>query len=98
MKNLGDAGVTARLEVRDGYVWLHYPGGFTPGRDALDAVAKALQLHRGARRLAIAIERRDAGWTPSPRLAGRWDDPAGKHRGCPAWRALEIARRDSGTA
>ena len=62
--------------------------------DALDAVAKALSLHRGARRLAIAIELREAGWTPSPRLAGRWDDPQGKHRNCPAWRALEIARRD----
>ena len=32
MKHLGDAGVTARIEVRDGYCWLHYPGGFTPGR------------------------------------------------------------------
>jgi hypothetical protein len=98
VKNLGDAGVRARLEVRDGYTWLHYPTGFTPGRDALDAVAKALHLHRGARRLAIAIELREAGWTPSPRLAGRWDDPQGKHRDCPAWRALQIARRDNGTA
>lgn len=94
MKHLGDASVTARLEVRDGFVWLHYASGFTPGRDALDAVAKALSLHRSARRLAIAIELREAGWTPSQRLAGRWDDPAGKHRDCPAWRALEIARRD----
>lgn len=94
MKHLGDAGVTARIELRDGFVWLHYSTGYTPGRDALGAVARALHLHRGARRLAVAIELRDAGWTPSPRLEGRWDDPVGKHRSCPAWRALEIARRD----
>jgi hypothetical protein len=94
VKNLGDAGVTARLEVRDGYVWLHYPGGFTPGRDALDAVAKALRLHRWARHNAEAIELRDAGWTPSQRREGTWDDPSGKHLDCPQWRALAIARRD----
>ncbi len=91
MKHNGDAGVTARLEARDGYTWLHYPTGFTPGRDALDAVAKALSLHRGARRLAIAIELLDAGWTPA---RTGWDDPSGKHLDCPQWRALTIARKD----
>jgi hypothetical protein len=94
VKHNGDAGVTARLEARDGYVWLHYASGFTPGRDALDAVAKALHLHRGARRLAIAIELRDASWTPSQRREGTWDDPSGKHLDCPQWRALAIARKD----
>jgi hypothetical protein len=46
---------------------------------------------RGARRLAIAIELLDAGWTPA---RTGWDDPSGKHLDCPQWRALTIARRD----
>jgi len=92
VKHNGDAGVTARLEARDGYCWLHYPSGFTPGRDHLDALAHALRLHRWARHNAEAIELLDAGWTPA---RTGWDDPSGKHLDCPQWRALTIARRDA---
>ena len=42
-----------------------------------------------------ALELLEAGWTPSRRREGTWDDPAGKHRDCPQWRALAIARRDA---
>jgi hypothetical protein len=62
---------------------------------SLEAVAQALRIHRWARARAVAEELERAGWTPSPRCEGRWDDPMGKHRDCPPWRALEIARRDA---
>ena len=51
--------ITARFERRNGYIWLHYPTGWTPGRDHLDALAHALRLHRWARHNAEAIARRD---------------------------------------
>ena len=89
--------IRARFERDGGLVWLHTATVVVRGRTHLEAVEHALKAHRVARNAAEATELRAAGWLPSPRRARHWDDPQGKYRACPQWRALEIARRDNDT-